>query len=88
MLHTYGVQNSIDLQWIEATLAANKFRTIVEQFWPVVSNDRFVSGYHIDALCEHLQAVAEGKIKRLVVNLASRTGSTWGSTMAWRRARR
>ncbi|MDB5310336.1 MAG: hypothetical protein JWO38_4538 [Gemmataceae bacterium] len=61
----------MDLQWIEATLAQNKFRNFVEYFWPCVSNDPFVSGYHLDCISEHRQAVAEGKISRLCINLAN-----------------
>ena len=60
------------LALVESALSRQQFRSFVEIFWNCVSNDRFVPGYHIDAVCEHLQAVAEGKISRLAINLAIR----------------
>lgn len=57
---------------IDRLLAAAKFGHFVELLWPAVSTEPFVPGYHIDAICEHLQAVAEGKLSRLVINLAIR----------------
>ncbi len=66
------MNQQVDLRWVEAALAKNKFEFFVTHFWDQVSSDRFVSGYHIQALCEHLQAVAEGKIKKLMINLAIR----------------
>lgn len=60
------------LEQIEAVLLANSFSKFVEKYWSLVSQDKFVRGYHIDAICEHLQAIADGKIKRLVINVAIR----------------
>jgi predicted phage terminase large subunit-like protein len=57
---------------IDAVLCANNFRRFVERFWHLVSSDPFVPGYHLDAICDHLQAVAEGRVKRLAVNVAIR----------------
>ncbi len=62
----------VDLRWVEATLCRNKFKSFVEIFWPCVSNDKFTPGYHIETVCEHLQAVAEGRVSRLAINLAIR----------------
>jgi hypothetical protein len=30
---------------------------------------RFVEGMHVRAVCDHLQAVAEGRIRNLIVNI-------------------
>ena len=38
----------------------------VKMVWPSVSPDRFVDGWAIDAICEHLEAVSRGQIKRIV----------------------
>jgi hypothetical protein len=35
--------------------------------WPLVSNDWLVWGHHLDALCDHLQSVVEGRIANLLV---------------------
>ncbi len=40
----------------------------VEQAWPSVwPNVPYVHGWHIDAICQHLQAVSEGEIRRLQI---------------------
>lgn len=41
--------------------------------WPVLNpGSPFVDNWHIHAICEHLQAVSTGEIKRLVINLPFR----------------
>lgn len=35
-----------------------------------------MGGYHIDAICEHLQACAEGEINKLLINIAPRHGKS------------
>ena len=41
--------------------------------WPVLQpGTKFVDNWHIHAICEHLEAVSTGQIKRLVINLPFR----------------
>jgi predicted phage terminase large subunit-like protein len=41
--------------------------------WPTIEPGRtFVDNWHIDAISEHLQAVVEGDIKRLIINIPPR----------------
>ena len=40
--------------------------------WRNVDPSPFVSGWHIDAICEHLEAVLSGDIKRLIINIPPR----------------
>lgn len=55
---------------LDARRVRDSFKLFVERFWEVVEPERpFVSAPHIDAICDHLQAVAEGKIRRLLVNV-------------------
>lgn len=38
--------------------------------WPIVEpSTPFVEGWHIEAICDHLQAVTEGEITRLLINV-------------------
>lgn len=71
----------------ESDLCRNSFRAFVEAAWPLVEpGSQFMGGYHIDAICEHLQACAEGEISKLLINIAPRHGkSTLVSVMfpAW-----
>jgi predicted phage terminase large subunit-like protein len=40
--------------------------------WPYIDSADWKDGWHIDAICEHLQAVVDGKIRRLIINLPPR----------------
>src|SRR5690242_2490205 len=58
---------------IDTELAERQLRVFVEQAWHVVEPaTRFVPGWHLDALCEHLQAVTLGQIRRLLICMPPR----------------
>ena len=45
-------------------------RLFVERAWPVLEPKReFIPGWHIDAICDHLEAVHRGEITRLLINV-------------------
>jgi predicted phage terminase large subunit-like protein len=47
-----------------------RFYDFVKMSWPVIEHGReFVEGWHIGAVCEHLEAVQAGQIKRLAINI-------------------
>jgi predicted phage terminase large subunit-like protein len=48
----------------------------VEAAWPALDPAEYQSCWAIDALCEHLQALSEGQIRNLLVNISPRTGKT------------
>src|ERR1039457_2337570 len=53
-----------------AELAKRKFRDFIEQAWAVVEPARaLISAWHVEAIAEHLQAISEGQIKRLLINV-------------------
>lgn len=52
------------------------FLSFVEAAWPSIDPSEYKSCWAIDALCEHLQAVADGEISRLLVNFPPRCGKT------------
>jgi predicted phage terminase large subunit-like protein len=64
-------------------LTASDFRLFVKRMWPAVSSDQFVDGYHLSAICEHLQAVADGQIKRLAINVAVRHSKSLLCSVLW-----
>ncbi len=50
--------------------ARRSFLEFVKQAWPVLEpSTTFVEGIHIEAICLHLQAVAEGRIANLIINV-------------------
>lgn len=87
-LDLLGVKiSSADLEAVEREDAMRKmgaergelrerFRTLrefVAGAWPVLEPGReLVPGWHIDAICEHLEAVTRGEIKRLIINVPPR----------------
>lgn len=44
----------------------------VRNAWPTIDNAPFVSCWAIDAMCDHLEAVTSGHIKRLLINIPPR----------------
>lgn len=80
----------------EALDLSGSLRKYVRAAWPLVEQRaRYVHGYHIDAMCDHLEAVTAGEIRRLQIwvppgsmksNLASIFWPTWEwTTKPWLR---
>jgi hypothetical protein len=46
----------------------------VEAAWPSLDPSAFQASWAIEAICEHLQAVTEGQIRKLLVNVPPRCG--------------
>ena len=62
------------LQWeAEADHIRQRCRTLhgfIEEFWPVLEPKReFKSGWALEAMCDHLEAVTAGRIKRLLMTV-------------------
>lgn len=52
--------------------------------WPVLEPGRpFIDNWHLHAICEHLEAVTRGDIKRLVINVPFRTSKSTFVSVAW-----
>ena len=75
------------MEAIERELARRSFAEFIKQAWKYVEPSiDLLWNWHIDAIANHLQAVAEGKIKRLIINIPFRCSkSTLCSTLfpAW-----
>ena len=55
----------------------------VEGAWPQISPAEYKKCWAIDGLCEHLEAVTNGHIKRLLINMPPRTGKTTVTSICW-----
>ena len=55
----------------------------VEEAWPYVDAAEYQPNWAIEALCEHLQAVTEGRISRLLINFPPRCGKTIITSVCW-----
>jgi predicted phage terminase large subunit-like protein len=52
-------------------------------FWGVIVPAPFVDNWHIGAMCEYLEAVSLGEIKKLVLNVPPATGKTGLVSIMW-----
>ncbi len=72
---------------MDRRIAVRSFYSFVKQAWHIVEPKvPFVDGFHVEAICDHCQAVAEGEIPQLIINVPPRhMKSTIGSVMltAW-----
>jgi hypothetical protein len=55
----------------------------VEAAWPSIDSSEFLSSWAIEGLCEHLEAVTEGQIDRLLVNFPPRSSKTLIASVCW-----
>lgn len=61
-----------------------KLHTFVQQAWPVVEPGvPFVDNWHIEVICEHLEAVSRGEIRKLVINQPPRTTKSLLVAVLW-----
>ena len=59
---------------LKAEMARRSFHCFFRDYaWPVLQPaTKFVDNWHIHAICEHLEAVSRGEIKRLIINMPFR----------------
>jgi predicted phage terminase large subunit-like protein len=53
----------------EAEECRRSFARYVRKTWNMVDPDPLIWGWHMQAMCDHLQAVTEGRIQRLLINI-------------------
>lgn len=59
-------------------------RGFVEEAWHVLEPDQvFVPNWHIDAICEHLEAVTDGRINRLLINVPPGSSKSMIVSVLW-----
>jgi predicted phage terminase large subunit-like protein len=60
----------LDDEALEAELGSRSLHEYIKLAWPEVEpSNEFVDNWHIGAICEHLEAVIDGQITRLVINV-------------------
>lgn len=53
-------------------VASRSLRDFTEWFWPVLEPAPFEGSWHIDCICDHLEAVFTRQIRRLIINVPPR----------------
>ena len=63
-------EQKFQLDRVRMERARRSLKAFVMQAWSILEpSTEFVEGIHIDAICSHLQAVTEGKISHLIINV-------------------
>lgn len=63
----------ISLEEVKRVQAEKSLYEFVKQAWHIIESKPFVDGPHIRAICDHLEAVVRGRIRKLLVNVPPRT---------------
>lgn len=67
-----GLTNLSDAEWLDLDreLCSRSLSEFIKKAWHIVEPTQpYIHGWHIDALTEHLEAVSNGDIKRLLINV-------------------
>lgn len=76
-----GLGTDVDL---ERELGGRSLRDYLEMAWSEIEPVRpFMANYHIDAICNHLEAVTRREIRRLVINIPPGTSKSITCGVAW-----
>jgi predicted phage terminase large subunit-like protein len=68
----------------EALELANDLRAFVKRAWPQIwQSEPYVAGWHIDAICAHLEAVSAGEIRKLQVWVPPGTSKSSVVSVCW-----
>lgn len=76
--------NELDWLNIERELCARSLAEFVRASWHVLEPGQpYIHGWHVDAICEHLEAVTAGEITRLLINIPPGTMKSTLTSVFW-----
>src|SRR6266850_1425394 len=76
--------NLDDIRAEKAIRAQENLLSFVRQAWNIVEpNSVYSHNWHIDAICEHLQAVTDGQIHNLLINMPPRSMKSLCVSVFW-----
>jgi predicted phage terminase large subunit-like protein len=74
----------LDLRLLDRSLAQDSLAEFVRQAWHVVEPATNIQwNWHLDVICEYLEAVTVGDINRLIINLPPRSGKSILASVMW-----
>lgn len=79
-------RNLSPAEWIQLdrVLADRSLSQFVKMAWHILEPaNPYVHGWHIDAVCEHLEAITSGDIKRLLINVPPGTMKSLMVNVIW-----
>lgn len=68
---------------LEAYQLSQDFHAYVCAAWSEVESAEFIDNWHIKAICQHLQAVSEGKITNLLINVPPGMSKSLITSVFW-----
>jgi len=78
------VKDLTPLEIFDAGEARLEFTKFVTAAWHIIEPGKpFVSGWHIEAICKHLEAVRRGEITKLLVNMPPRHSKSSIISVLW-----
>jgi predicted phage terminase large subunit-like protein len=68
----------------ERELYSRSLVDFIRAAWPILEpGTPYIHGWHMDAICDHLQAVSDGHIKRLLINVPPGTMKSMATGVFW-----
>ena len=65
--------SKLTLEQVQAERYRRSLREFTKAAWPTIEpGSEYTSGWHLDAISDHLEAVIDGSIKRLIINIPPR----------------
>lgn len=71
------------LENAERILAERSLLEFIKQGWRYIAPNQFEDNWHIAAICEHLEAVARGEIRHLLINVPPRSMKSISCSVAF-----
>lgn len=69
---------------IEREYCARSLAAFVRQAWPVLEPGQpYIHGWHVDAICEHLEAITNSDLNRLLINIPPGTMKSTLVSVFW-----
>jgi predicted phage terminase large subunit-like protein len=72
-----------DIFLIDKALNEKDLAFFIRYFWKYIDPAPYVDGWHIHAICEHLEAVTSGEITRLIITMPPRHMKSITVSVAW-----
>tara|TARA_R110000737_G_scaffold60891_1_gene87812 strand:+ start:456 stop:2009 length:1554 start_codon:yes stop_codon:yes gene_type:complete len=73
MIDPLALVNEVSPDEINKLLAERHMHEFIHQCWPTIEPGRkFHDNWHIQSICEHLEAVVMGDLRRLIINIPPR----------------
>jgi hypothetical protein len=68
---------------VQQELSLRSLREFVSIFWKYADPAQYIHNWHVDAICEHLEAVSKGDLRRLIINIPPRCMKSLLTSVFW-----